>query len=67
MRFKFKKRQERVRITRRWFAFIPYEFNGTIYWLEYITVKGYWFIGYLTGTWIWMTEEVIETPNTPQP
>lgn len=60
MRFKYKQRKPYERVLRRRFALMPYRWNGTTYWLEYVTVRGYWWIGSISGRWYWETEEVIE-------
>jgi len=64
MRIRWHKRTPYKQVQRRWFAILPFTWAGTTYWLEYVTVSGYWWFGSVSGTWYWQTEEVIEN-KTP--
>jgi hypothetical protein len=56
MRFNTKK-QDEVIIERKWFAFLPININGETRWLEFVKVKGfYWLSCY---GWYWANIEFV--------
>mgnify|MGYP003409008801 CR=1 FL=1 len=56
---RFKGKEERKEIIRSWFAFIPINIGGDKRWLEFVSVKGYWWLG-ASGTWWWENLEYID-------
>ena len=58
MRFKSKK-QHGIIIERKWFAFFPVSINGETRWLEFVKVRGYY---YLNGfdKWYWNSKGFVD-------
>ena len=58
MRFRTKK--SNIITIKKWFAFFPVEINGETRWLEFVKVRGYYWIGSFTGTWWWENIEFVD-------
>lgn len=56
---KFKGKKDKEEIIRKWFAILPININGDGRWLEFVKVKGYYWLGSL-GTWWWENLEFVE-------
>ena len=56
---KFKGKKDKEVITRKWFAILPININGDERWLEFVKVKGYYWLGN-SGTWWWENLEFVE-------
>jgi hypothetical protein len=66
MRYHIKPKKKKIAheiIIRRWFAFLPFEIDGEVRWLEYVNVEGYWFWGRISGCWVWKDVRFIDNIN----
>jgi hypothetical protein len=59
MRFDTKK-QDHVIIVRKWFAFFPITINGETRWLEYVKVKGYYYLNDFNDKWHWNSKGFVD-------
>ena len=50
MRFNSKK-QHGIIIERKWFAFLPITINGETRWLEFVKVRGYYYLSGFNDKW----------------
>lgn len=60
MRFKRKCIELRKVVNRTYFALLPVTIGYETRWLETVTVRGYWFIGAVSGDCIFMELEFID-------
>lgn len=42
------------------FAFFPIRINGEVRWLEWVNIKAYYWIGFLTGNIYWEYEAFVD-------
>ena len=59
MRFKSKK-QHGIIIERKWFAFFPVSINGETRWLEFVKVRGYYYLNDLYDKWYWNSKDFVD-------
>jgi hypothetical protein len=59
MRFKRKKKHNEI-IVKKWFAFFPVEINQEIRWLEFVKVRGYYWLGGYSNNWYWNSLEFVD-------
>ena len=59
MRFDTKKQNEVV-IVRKWFAFFPITINGETRWLEFVKVRGYYWLNSFTNNWRWESQLFVD-------
>lgn len=57
MRFKGKKHNEEIIIKK--FAIFPIDIEGDVRWLEFVKIKGYYWLGY-SGNWWWENIEFVD-------
>jgi hypothetical protein len=58
MRFDTKK-QHGIIFERKWFSFLPITINGETRWLEFVKVKGYYFLNNFNDNWYWINLEFV--------
>jgi hypothetical protein len=56
---RFKEKKDKEEIIRKWFAILPININGDERWLEFVKVKGYYWLGN-SGTWWWENLDFVE-------
>ena len=49
--------------TKTCFAWLPIRINGEVRWLEKVTLRGYYYVGMLTGKVRFMKQGFIDKPN----
>jgi hypothetical protein len=59
MRFNSNKK-DRVIIERKWFAFLPVFINGETRWLEYVKVRGYYYLNFYNDKWYWISTDFVD-------
>jgi len=59
MRFNSKKK-DRAIIERKWFAFLPVFINGETRWLEYVKVRGYYYLNVFNDKWYWISTDFVD-------
>ena len=56
MRFKSKKKHNQI-ILKKWFAIFPVKINEETRWLEFVKVRGYY---WLTNDWRWVNLDFVD-------
>ncbi len=59
MRFNSKKK-DTVIIERKWFAFFPVFINGETRWLEFVKVRGYYYLNGFNDKWYWISMDFVD-------
>jgi hypothetical protein len=59
MRFNSNKK-DTVIIERKWFAFLPVYINGETRWLEFVKVRGYYYLNGFNDKWYWISMDFVD-------
>ena len=59
MRYKYKGKKSYETVVRKTFALFPIRIKDDVRWLEFVKIKGYWWLGQ-SGIWWWESDAFVD-------